>query len=582
MAQINADRLLDMGRNALYFEDYVVSIGYFNQVIEAKPHLTDPYFFRAIAKLYLEDYSGCIADCNSALEINPFLSKVYYLRGYAKRYIKDIDSSSDDLRKALEFDPENKEVHIVLIENLLQQNKIDDAYNEGMATIEKFPHYADTYILLTQVLLMKKDTVRAESVLDTGIKYNSDREMGYAIRGMLRYEKKDFKGALEDLNKAVKCNGFRGDFLVNRAIIKMELNDLKGALTDFDESIKLDNKNANAYYNRAILKAEIGDINNSIDDFSVSLALEPNNFAAYFQRAILHYKVGEYKEALADFNTVIKKYPDFVPAYMGRGDVKKKLKDTKGAEKDYFDAAQIEQDIKSGKRKQRQGDDTELEPTKEARAIVQNLNGSTAEKYKNEMRGHVQDKDIDIIPLPCFVVAVADSTAKTYRRQLHHIDIDKANMQLTDKLSFCLLDNVKTKIDFGGTTVVCTEPMCFFNRGSEKSIELKDKVANGGQVMVSDCISAINDLTMAYQLDNTIVYALYNIGFVYMVAKDFNSAIIYYTKAIEQYSGMAEAYYNRALIYISQGKKEEARKDLSKAGELGLYGAYNVMKRYAK
>ena len=127
-AQINTERLLDIGRNAIYFEDYVVSIGYFNQVIEAKPYLTDPYYFRAIAKLYLEDFRGCIADCNSALDINPFLPKVYYLRGYAKRYIREWDSSTDDMRKALEFDPDNKEVNSVIIENLVQQKRYDEAY----------------------------------------------------------------------------------------------------------------------------------------------------------------------------------------------------------------------------------------------------------------------------------------------------------------------------------------------------------------------------------------------------------------------------------------------------------------------
>ena len=33
-AQINTDRVLTIGRNALYFEDYVLSIQYFNQVIK--------------------------------------------------------------------------------------------------------------------------------------------------------------------------------------------------------------------------------------------------------------------------------------------------------------------------------------------------------------------------------------------------------------------------------------------------------------------------------------------------------------------------------------------------------------------
>ena len=35
-AQINTDRVMAIGRNALYFEDYVLSIQYFNQVINTE------------------------------------------------------------------------------------------------------------------------------------------------------------------------------------------------------------------------------------------------------------------------------------------------------------------------------------------------------------------------------------------------------------------------------------------------------------------------------------------------------------------------------------------------------------------
>ena len=38
-AQLNTDRLITIGRSALYYEDYVVSIQYFNQAITAKPYL---------------------------------------------------------------------------------------------------------------------------------------------------------------------------------------------------------------------------------------------------------------------------------------------------------------------------------------------------------------------------------------------------------------------------------------------------------------------------------------------------------------------------------------------------------------
>ena len=50
-AQFNTDRLTAIGRNALYFDDYVVSMQYFNQVIKLKPYLYEPYLLRAIAKI---------------------------------------------------------------------------------------------------------------------------------------------------------------------------------------------------------------------------------------------------------------------------------------------------------------------------------------------------------------------------------------------------------------------------------------------------------------------------------------------------------------------------------------------------
>ena len=64
-AQINTDRVMAIGRNALYFEDYVLSIQYFNQVINAKPYLADPYFFRGLAKINLDDYPGDYASCGA-------------------------------------------------------------------------------------------------------------------------------------------------------------------------------------------------------------------------------------------------------------------------------------------------------------------------------------------------------------------------------------------------------------------------------------------------------------------------------------------------------------------------------------
>ena len=70
-AQIDTDRMMIIGRNALYFEDYVLAIQYFNQIIKAKPYLSEPYYYRAIGKYSLDDLKGAEQDITKALEINP-------------------------------------------------------------------------------------------------------------------------------------------------------------------------------------------------------------------------------------------------------------------------------------------------------------------------------------------------------------------------------------------------------------------------------------------------------------------------------------------------------------------------------
>jgi hypothetical protein len=71
-AQINTDRVIQMGRTAIYYEDYVLAIQRFNLVIGSKNWLPEPYFYRGLAKFYLEDYKGAERDCSEAISRNAY------------------------------------------------------------------------------------------------------------------------------------------------------------------------------------------------------------------------------------------------------------------------------------------------------------------------------------------------------------------------------------------------------------------------------------------------------------------------------------------------------------------------------
>ena len=76
-------------------------------------------------------------------------------------------------------------------------------------------------------------------------------------------------------------------------------------------------------------------------------------------------------------------------------------------------------------------------------------------------------------------------------------------------------------------------------------------------------------------------YLYYDRANVQSAVRLYSQAIDDYTKAISLDPILAEAYYNRGLIRIRCNNRIEGIADLSKAGELGLYKAYSVIKHYS-
>ena len=92
----------------------------------------------------------------------------------------------------------------------------------------------------------------------------------------------------------------------------------------------------------------------------------------------------------------------------------------------------------------------------------------------------------------------------------------------------------------------------------------------------------LDDLNHAIALDPQNAFLFYNRGNLYVQRKEYERAIEDYTAAISINRSLAEAYYNRGLAYINSDNKRKGLQDLSKAGELGLFKAYSVMKKYSE
>jgi tetratricopeptide (TPR) repeat protein len=77
---------------------------------------------------------------------------------------------------------------------------------------------------------------------------------------------------------------------------------------------------------------------------------------------------------------------------------------------------------------------------------------------------------------------------------------------------------------------------------------------------------AIEDYTAILKLDGGYADAHYNLGYIDLAyKKDYKSAIIHFTNAIQVNDKYAEAFYNRGLCYEFMGDKKSAEKDFRQA-----------------
>ena len=124
-------------------------------------------------------------------------------------------------------------------------------------------------------------------------------------------------------------------------------------------------------------------------------------------------------------------------------------------------------------------------------------------------------------------------------------------------------------------------------RLSEQTPGLLDKVnnfltvdANSKSTTIEAYNDVLSDYTVVLYMNPDFIFGYYNRGNIYCKTEKYFQAVEEYDKAIAIEPEFAEAFYNRCLVKILMNDVEGGAKDLSRAGELGIKTAYNVIKRY--
>lgn len=633
--QFNTDRLVMVGRSALYYEDYVLSIQYFNQAINAKPFLYEPWFYRGVAKFYLDDFTGAESDCSKAIELNPFVPDVFELRGLCRIRMKDFKAAIDDYDITIKYNPDNKNLWYNRVLCRMEDKDYDGAHADLDHMIGRWRTYSKAYALKAEVCMQQKDTVEGVKYLDKGLELDPYDADAWSVRAMISLSRSQWKDADEQLGKAIHLKPHSANNYVNRALARYNINNLRGALADYDKAIEIEPDNFLAHYNRGQLRVQVGDDNRAIDDFDFIVKMEPDNVLAIYNRGLLLERTGDIRGAIRDYSAVIKQFPNFWVGLSRRARCYRLLGMTGKAEMDEFRIFKAQNDKHNGvqprwskKKRLSVRKKSDIDMDKYNRLVVADDNGLSHE-YASDYRGRVQNRKSDAGFMPMYRLSftgysngiksykVFDNEIEKFNREhrpRHAIHINCNPKALDAKEAercFALIDTLSAEIDRSKSadagiglllqravayTVIqnfdaavddlttlsqidSTASFVYWQRAVCRSMTIEFNASQGMETDLK-AMRAQEDFDKALELAPGNAYIYYDRANLHAMRGDYANAVEDYTRAVGKDPRLAEAYYNRGLALILQGRKAEGIQDLSKAGELGIYGAYSVIKKY--
>ena len=601
-SQINAEQVMRVGQNALYFEDYMLSIQYFNQAIQAKPYLAQPYFMRAIAKLNLEDYLGAEQDATAAIERNPFIADAYEVRGVARQNRGLLRGAVEDYDNALNLIPKSR--GLLFNKAIAQQELklIDEALETFNTLLASYPGYENGYIGRARLLLERKDTVGAKADVDKALSLNKNLPGAYLLRADIAINShKNYENAYEDISEAIQLEPLEAGLYVNRAFLRYNLDDYFGAMADYDYALQLDPLNVAAIFNRGLLRMEVRDNDNAIKDFTKVLELAPDDYRALYNRAYLYSEKHDVKHAMDDINRLVEAFPELPEALYMRSNLHRLSGNMALAEKDYNKALALSKSLRPASETTDGGNatgngvspsatgDTELTNDAVARrfAALRTVDNpvDVEEEYNNKnIRGRVQDRSrrIELEPMFALSYYTAPTDLKPSAYYLKEIDdvnatrmlrflvqLTNADIALSDE---DIINRHFKSIEYYNSYIATHTPRAidYFGRAMDF-------------MMLRDYASAVEDLNKALNLTPDFALGYFARGvarYKSFMANAGNNTVVAprqaeiraiigdFDKALELSPRLSFAYYNKGNVLAELGDYTSALMAFNKAIEL--------------
>lgn len=631
-AQLNKRYFYYIGQGLIIDGKYYEAVEILNRLLAVDTLAYDGFFLRGVAKYNLGDYVGAESDFNSAIKVNSVYTTAYQYRAIARSYLGNYNDAVRDFESAIDLRPDNEGLYYSRGITFYMSQQFDRAIADFDYYISKRPLVVDAFINRGSCYLMKQDTVAAFRDYNRAVEINRYNPDGFLRRGSVYFAMNELDSAYNDLTRAIALDSTIFHSYFNRALVHANKNRPIEAISDFSKAIELDTMSSLTYFNRALTYAQVGDYENALEDYDKVEYYSPSNVLLYYNRGGLNMQVGRMEEAEKDFSKAIELYPDFANAYLGRSSVRYQIGDMEGSKSD-----KLTSDAKVAEYRANLEDSSMLSQYADTSQVFNKL-VSFDPDFENKDFENVKKGDVDIKLLPMFRVTFASrgsaekilnyenesisdfirqngidgdafaivcefSDQQLKKLEQKHKEPTGNKVNWKSLFAYTLVQNglrqYTTSVNLYDKVIDLnpSEAFLYVNRSVAKS-EMIDFIANldgksdklvidvnpvnrlKNTKRVYDYNDAIKDARKAIAINPDVSQFYYNLGNLLCQNGEHVEAIEQFTKAIELNSYLGEAYFNRGMIQLYLKDTKKGVLDISKAGELGVDGAYDLLTRF--
>lgn len=590
----------------------------FDRSVRLNPVFTNGYHYRAITSSRFGKYDEAFEDFEKALSLRPGQIGIYYSRGVTHFLAQRFDQAVEDFDRYIRKEPKDPSAYLNRGASYLFLGDTLQAMNDYNKAIKLDRFEPEGYIRRGRVYAEQKDYKAAIADMNHAIKLDTANTFAYFNRALMYYETKDYNAAMADLNRVLRDEPGNALTLYNRALIRAQVGDFENALDDMDRVININPGNVLAYYNRASFFIEMGRWTDALDDYDKAIELYPDFAKAYLNRSYVKNMLGKTRSSKQDYDIAQQKVREY-RARNAKGEAS--LSDTTRqfsgllaldadfAKKDFDNELLQHRDV-----------DIRLKPLFKFTLAAGRDNAAYA--LRNRYENLLVDRFIEESPVPIRIANLDTLTSVAFRNfdvaLLGDTNTGAGQSNLTSAEQYFLkgLNNLQLKLysaalnNFDQAVEAAEDgryqdyykAFYHLNRGVLRAemIDFISSIENNVQTLTLDdqgttrarvrdrvtktydYSEAIADMKAAASIVPDLPYIYYNLGNLYTLSSELVSAIENYSRAIELYPYMGDAYYNRGLVLIYLKDKEKGCIDLSRSGELGVSDAYSVISKYCE